>query len=94
MSTIFKRGGAGEPYCSAECSEKGGNAIFAVSMGAQQGRPGRCITCGAQAMTGDAMAIPQRGMIALYCQRCLDSGKAQAQIASIKECAWCGTPVG
>ena len=93
MSTVFKRGGAGETYCSAACSEKGGNAIFAVSMGGQQGRPGRCVTCGSQAMTGDAMAIPQRGMIALYCPACLDSRKAQEQIASIKECAWCGTPV-
>ncbi len=93
MSPVFKRGGAGEPYCSAGCSEQGGNAIFAVSMGGQQGRPGRCITCGGRALTGDALAIPQRGMIALYCQSCLDSGKAQAHIAAIKECAWCGTPV-
>ena len=94
MTTVFKRGGAGEPYCSANCSEKGGNAIFAVSLGGQQGRPGRCVTCGGRAMTGDALAIPQRGMIALYCQNCLDSGKAQAHIASLKECAWCGSAVG
>jgi hypothetical protein len=63
-------------------------------MGAQQGRPGQCVTCGARAMTGDAMAIPQRGMIALYCNSCLSRGKAQAHIASIEECAWCGAQVG
>jgi len=93
MSTPYERGGAGELYCSAACYEQGGNAIFAVSMGGQQGRPGRCVTCGAQAMTGEAMALPSRGRIALYCRSCIDSRRAQAQIATIKECAWCGKPV-
>lgn len=67
--------------------------IFAVSMGGQQGRTGRCITCGAVAITGEAMAIPQRGMVALFCRSCVDSRKAQAHIDSIKACAWCGTPL-
>ena len=60
MTTVFKRGGAGEPYCSAACSEKGGNAIFDVSIGSQQSHLSRCITCGAQAMTGNAMATDYR----------------------------------
>jgi hypothetical protein len=93
MKPVFKTGGAGEPYCSGPCSEQGGNAIFAVSFGGQQGRPGQCVTCGGRAATGDAMAVPQRGMIALYCRSCLDSRKAQAYIESMNECAWCGTPL-
>jgi hypothetical protein len=93
MKPVFKTGGAGEPYCSGACSEQGGNAIFAVSLGGQQGRPGRCVTCGGHASTGDAMAVPQRGMIALYCRSCLDSRKAHAYIESMNECAWCGTPL-
>lgn len=88
---VVKRGGAGESHCSAACHERGGNAIFAVSMGSQQGRAGKCITCGAHAITGKGLAIPTRGMIALYCRSCVTSGTARSHIASIKQCAWCGT---
>jgi len=91
MLSVFKRGGANEPYCSDQCCSKGGNAIFEVTVGRQHGRSGKCVCCGGPAVTGEAMALPRRGMIVLYCQSCIDSRKAQEAIATIKECAWCGT---
>lgn len=87
-------GGAGEPYCGPECSQKGGNAIFEVSMGSQKGRPGKCVTCGASVRTGDDLSIPLRaGVIGVFCSNCVRGDKLKSYTAGMRECAWCGNPV-
>ena len=62
-TTAPHRGGATEPYCSAACMENGGNAIFAVSLGAQQGRSGKCITCGCSTLTPMANGLASKAIL-------------------------------
>jgi len=94
---LYMRGGADEPYCSEECYSNGGRAVYAVSLGDQQSGAGKCMTCGIPTHSGprreDAMAVPIRGLIGLFCQQCVERKKADTFINSMQECAWCGKPI-
>lgn len=83
------RGGFGEPYCSEECREKGGEYIAAVMLKKQTGVCGICQSTVQASMYGSSncAVVPYEGVNLFICNNCTSQGKAYLQ--DYKKCCMC-----
>jgi hypothetical protein len=83
------RGGFGEPYCSQDCYERGGQYAAAVMLKNQAGQCGICQRSVAASMYGtpNCSVVPYEGVNLFICTSCTAQGKAH--LRSYGKCCMC-----
>ncbi len=82
-------GGFGEPYCSKECHDKGGEYISAVMLKKQSGVCGYCESPVDASMYGESncAVIPYESVNLFICNNC--TGKARDHLNNYTKCCMC-----
>lgn len=87
------RGGAGEPYCSQECYDKGGKYAASVMLKEQSGVCGLCGASVKVSMYGESNStvVPYEGKNLFVCENCVYKGREF--LMHYKKCCMCQRPL-